>query len=179
MTTTFRHHFDADILRAESLQVLADGGAPAIITGTRADDIRLASVAMAAGAMDAYFCDAYVDCLAKRLQSFKSKGLDLPSSYATRNLPTGVLLNPPQSIRPNWSLRMAARTVMERENVLDLDRVTELFNPVLPQGKKLWLNVIEPIISRNWKRLTGINKTEYRQLTTEPPGCGSAMPPPA
>ena len=67
MTTTFRRHFDEDILRAESLQVLADGGAPAIITGTRADDIRLASVAMAAGAMDAYFCDAYVDCLAKRL----------------------------------------------------------------------------------------------------------------
>jgi hypothetical protein len=164
MTTTFRRHFDEDIMRVESLLALANGAAPAIRKGNRADDIRLAAVAMAVGAMDAYFCDAYVDCLAKRLQSFKSGVLDLPESYGRRNLPTAALLSPPQNLRPNWSLRMAARNVMERENVLDLDRVTELFNPILPKGERLWSNVMDRIIDRDWRRLTGISKKDYRAL---------------
>ena len=165
MITTFRRHFDEDISRAESLLALANGAAPVIRNGNRADDIRLAAVAMAVGAMDAYFCDAYVDCLAKRLQSFKSGVLDLPEAYGRRNLPTAALLSPPQNFRPNWALRMAAREVMERENVLDLDRVKELFNPVLPKGEKLWPNVMDRVISRDWKRLTGIGKREYRTLS--------------
>ena len=82
MTTTFRRHFDEDIARAESLLDLSGGRAPAIRKGSRADDIRLSAVAMSVGAMDAYFCDAYVDCLARRLQSFKASGLPLPKSYA-------------------------------------------------------------------------------------------------
>ena len=166
MTSTFRRHFDEDISRAESLLALGNGGAPAIRKGNRADDVRLASVAMAVGAMDAYFCDAYVDCLAKRLQSFKSGALGLPGSYGRRNLPTAILLSPPQNLRPNWSLRMAARDVMERENVLDLDRVTELFNPVLPKGEKLWPNIMGRIIDEDWKRLTGIRKRDYRNLSS-------------
>ncbi len=82
MTSTFRRHFDEDISRAESLLVLANGAAPVTRKGRRADEIRLSAVAMAVGAMDAYFCDAYVDCLARRLQSFKSGVLGLPTSYA-------------------------------------------------------------------------------------------------
>ena len=164
MTTTFRRHFDQDISRAESLLALANGAAPVIRNGNRSDDIRLAAVAMAVGAMDAYFCDAYVDCLARRLQSYKSGILDLPESYGRRNLPTAALLSPPQNLRPNWSLRMAARDVMEKENVLDLDRVTELFNPVLPEGETLWPNIMHRIIAQDWKRLTGIGKRDYGAL---------------
>jgi hypothetical protein len=78
--------------------------------------------------------------------------------------PTEALVNPAQSIRPNWSLRMAARAVMERGNVLELDLVTALFNPVLPKGKTLWPNVMEPIIDKDWKRLTRIGRRDYRRL---------------
>lgn len=165
MPTTFRRHFDDDIGRVESLVALANGRAPVVRSGMRRDDIRLAAVAMAVGAMDAYFCDAYVDCLAKRLQGFKVGRLDLPPGYAKRSLPTGLLVRPPHTLRPNWSLRMAARTVMERENVLDLDKVRELFNPVLPDGKKLWESAMAPLIDRNWKRLTGTTRSAYSALS--------------
>jgi hypothetical protein len=164
VTSTFRRHFDEDISRAESLLALANGAAPVMKKAMRTDDVRLSAVAMAVGAMDAYFCDAYVDCLAKRLQSFKSGLLDLPQSYAKRNLPTAALLSPPQTLRPNWSLRMAARDVMERETVLDLERVTELFNPVLPKGQKLWPAAMGPIIDRDWRRLTGTSRSAYHGL---------------
>lgn len=164
MTTTFRRHFDDDISRAESLLSLANGASPALKKGSRTDDVRLAAVAMAVGAMDAYFCDAYVDCLAKRLQSFKVGVLDLPPSYAQRSLPAEALIRPTQTIRPNWALRMAARGVMERENVLDLNRVADLFNPVLPKGQKLWPSVMGPIIHMDWKRLTGMGTARYQSL---------------
>jgi len=100
MGTTFRKHFDEDMSRVESLLELANGSAPVMRKGERANDVRLGSIAMAVGAMDAYFCDAYVDCLAKRLQSYKTRGLALPTSYANRKLPTEALLNPTQSSDP-------------------------------------------------------------------------------
>lgn len=167
MTSTFRRHFDEDIARAESLLELANGNASVMKAGTRADDLRLSAIAMGVGAMDAYFCDAYADCLALRLQSAKAGNLDLPKSYEKRNLPTTLLIRPKQNLRENWSLRMAARSVMERENVLSLDTVEHLFNPVLPKGQKLWASAMEPIIAQNWKRLTGTYLRDYRILSSK------------
>lgn len=164
MTSTFRKHFDEDMARSASLLRLANGAAPVMKAAGRADDVRLAAVAMAVGAMDAYFCDAYADCLAMRLQSAKAGQLELPESYEKRNLPTTLLIAPPQNLRQNWALRMAARQVMENENVLDLGVVTGLFNPVLPQGKTLWENAMEPIIRHDWKRLTGLHWSDYQAI---------------
>jgi len=57
---------------------------------------------------------------------------------------------------------------MELENVLDLGSVRGLFNPILPQGKKLWGCLIEDMIKWDWKRFTGISNAEYAMLTVGP-----------
>lgn len=173
MTSTFRKHFEDDIGRVESLLELAAGSAPAMRKGTRQLDVRLGAVAMAVGAMDAYFCDAYVDCLTARLRSYKVHGHELPVAYANRKLPTAALLRPVQSSRPNWALRMAAREVMERENVLDLESAKGLLNPVLPKGEKLWPDSMEPLIRLDWKRLTGTRWADYKKLQSDKDRAGA------
>lgn len=173
MQSTFRKHFEDDIARAESLLALAADSSPAMRTEELQRDVRLSAVAMAVGAMDAYFCDAYVDCLAARLTSYKVSGRELPDSYANRKLPTAALLRPGQEFRPNWALRMAARDVMERENVLDMDNAKGLFNPVLPKGMTLWADVMEPVIKLNWKRLTGSTWADYSSLESDKARAGA------
>ncbi len=162
MVTTYRTHFDDDMARAQSLLDLAGGGAPALKLDRRKDDLRLAAVAMAVGAMDAYFCDAYVDCLARALRRCANKKGDLPPAYAKQNLPAGIVLGSSQTKRPNWRLRMAARAVMERDNILDLSRVPGLFNPVLPRDKQLWPAVIDSLILLRKRRLTGVDHATYK-----------------
>lgn len=66
---TPRKHFDEDYKRAKSLHEkahsLQKNGDDQI-----AKDIRLSAVAMSVGAMDAYFCDAYVDCFTSVLRAY-------------------------------------------------------------------------------------------------------------
>ena len=61
----------------------------------------------------------------------------------------------------NWALRMAARNLMEKESVLSVEGVKDLFNPVLPDGSKLWPAVMDPLMQKGWKRFTGKTKAEY------------------
>ena len=49
---------------------------------------------------------------------------------------------------------------MDRENMLQVGRVKDMLNPVLPNGQKLWMDVIDKYIALNRKRLTGINQAE-------------------
>ena len=164
VTTTARKHFDEDLDRVESLLGLANGDATIVRFGQRRNDLRLSSVAMAVGAMDAYFCDAYVDCLTLALRHHSIGSAPLPEAYAKQLLPAGEILNNTRPNRPYWSLRMAARSVMEKENILHMTQVKKMFNPVLPTGQKLWPSVMEPLIMNDWKRLTGISKSEYLAL---------------
>lgn len=166
MTTTYRDHFDQDIMRAESLVDLAGGKAPAMNSARRREDLRLAAVAMAVGAMDAYFCDAYVDCLTRALRQYADGNGPLPDAYARRYLPAGEVLSSSHQKRPNWRLRMAARAVMEKENVLDLSQVPTLFNPVLPLGQKVWPAAMEPLINLGSLRLTGVRPASYRAASS-------------
>ena len=165
MTRTARKHFDDDISRAETLLALANDGENQL--GDEVNrDLRLAAVAMAVGAMDAYFCDAYADCLTKRLQSAKDGPKGLPESYGTRKIPAAVLVNLFEHENENWSLRMAARDIMDKESVLDISKVTGLFNPVLPQERQLWPEVMEPLIARDRKTLTGTTRVQYDAIVT-------------
>ena len=57
---------------------------------------------MTVGALDAYFCDAYIDCVALRLQSFKAGEMEFPDAYDQLNLPAAALLDwplPPDPVR--------------------------------------------------------------------------------
>ncbi len=146
MAKTHRRHFDEDISRAEAILATAKARKG---DARVSSDLRLSPVSMAVGAMDAYLCDAYVDCLTAVLRAYVTgqwNGGQLPSHYAKQQLPAGEVLDSSRTERPLWSLRMAARSVMERGNMLTLSRVPEQFNGILPDRHKLWVGLIDRLI---------------------------------
>lgn len=164
MPATARNHFDDDISRAQAILGEADR-VPASRSAV-AKDMRRASVALTVGAMDAYLCDAYIDCLTRCLRAFREgKCSKLPGDYAKELLPAGPLLAQHYTKRSNWGLRMAARARMERENLLQVGRVKEIFNPVLPPNHKLWVDVIDQYTSLGRKRLTKHRAVEIAAMT--------------
>jgi hypothetical protein len=158
--TTARAHFDQDIARAEALLATSQINAipPAVSV-----DIRRHAVAAAVGAMDAYLCDAYVDLLTVWLRHAQLTGAALPSAYGKEMLPAGPLVAA-YANRPAWGLRMAARGRMEKDNMLQLGRVKDSFNPALPNGCKLWADVVPDYIALNRKRLARYSAAEYAAL---------------
>lgn len=82
------------------------------------------------------------------------RGSRHPGPYARELLPVGPLLAKHYTQRQNWALRMAARSRMERENLLQISRCRDLLNPVLPAGKKLWTDITDDYIAIGRKRLT-------------------------
>lgn len=171
MPTTFRTHFNEDIGRAEvifqkSEQMLAAGEPPRLCI-----DLRLSAMALAVGALDAYFCDAYVDCLTAVLRAYALNTWvgRLPSNYAKQMLPAGEILKATRQHRPLWNVRMAARKVMEKEDVLSLSRLEDCFNGILPGNQKLWNALIPKLLSHNLKRLTRINAAEFAAVANGVP----------
>lgn len=169
MPTTPKRHFDEDISRAESL-VLHARSLPAATDPERLlrDDVLRSAWMFAVGAMDAYFCDAYVHCLttALRAKSIQAN-VNLPAFVKNIKIPIGSILSA-YSNRPNWKWRMATRDMMERDNVLQLDKVTKLFNPFLPDGqnKKLFTEVIDSWVQspRATAHLFGITSARFVAL---------------
>ena len=156
MPETARRHFDEDIARAEAL---AEEGWRHESDGhiRLATDVRSAAIAMSAGALDAYLCDAYVDCLARALRAYFRGEWNgaLPAFYAKQRLPAGELLDNSRTIRPLWSIRMAARKVMEREDMLNISRLNDHFNPILPPDQKVWADFLPMLFAHRRKRFTG------------------------
>jgi hypothetical protein len=159
---TARKHFDDDIHRAWAMHDLARD---TVSEDTpRADDIGRVSVAFGVGAMDAYLCDAFTDTLARCLKSCRRNNHGPPSGYTDLQLPIGPMMNDYPS-RSNWGLRMATRALMEKDNLLQLSRLRELFNPALPSGHKLWVDAAPAFVALNRERLAGIRKGDYVSLT--------------
>jgi hypothetical protein len=157
MANTARTHFDDDIARVEVLVEHANALESSHREERLYNDIRCSAIAMSVGAMDAYLCDKYVDCLTVVLQNY-SRGAwnsDLPPDYANKKLPVGFILDTSRQVRPLWGIRMAVRKLMERENVLSLSKINEMFNPILPDGQKLWADFIPALLSLGRKTLTG------------------------
>ena len=160
MPTTARKHFEEDIKRAREIAQHSSKRRASL----REDLWRWAWV-VAIGALDAYLCDAYVDILCAQLRAYNTGQLDsLPAAYARVNLPAGEVLKAGRyTSRGNWALRMAARKVMAEENMLQLSRVPDMFNPALPQGYKLRDgSAIEAFVEASPKRLVGLTASEYR-----------------
>jgi hypothetical protein len=114
-----RKHFDDDYSRAKSLhekaEVMENNGEERL-----AKDTRLSAVAMSVGAMDAYFCDAYVDCFTSVLRAYANGEWknSWPNGYLKQDIPAeqaldALRVSPSRSDRPQWALRMTARNIMD------------------------------------------------------------------
>jgi hypothetical protein len=152
MPVTARKHFDQDMIRAEALRLLAELETPG--DAAKGADLARSSVVFAVGALDAYLCDAFVDVLSLTMKSCRKDKKALPSGYAKVLLPAGPLFHSKYTQRHNWALRMAARKMMEKDNLLQLSRLEDLFNPALAKGHKLWLEMIDSYIALKRPRLT-------------------------
>src|SRR5438046_3510502 len=131
----------------------------------RSDLLRSAWM-FAVGALDAYFCDASTDLVAATIISkSRQPAVTLPDFFYEIRFPVRAILEP-YAINVNWRWRMAARKMMERENVLSLDSVQKLFNKFFRTGQRFFRDVLP-----NWivhadakRRLFGIHPARFRGL---------------
>ncbi|HSU68154.1 MAG TPA: hypothetical protein VLJ39_14850, partial [Tepidisphaeraceae bacterium] len=127
MPTTPLQHFTEDIERARSIAAHADPLPHATSTEARLRSDLLRSAWMfAVGALDAYFCDAYTDIIAATASSkSRQPEITLPEWVYEVKFPLRAILE--EYDNENWRWRMAARKMMERENVISLKAVQDLF----------------------------------------------------
>lgn len=170
MPTTPKRHFDEDIARAFALHAKAEALTIAGDTTQLPKDVRGAAVAMAVGAMDAYFCDKYVDCLTKALQAYTGRSWvgSFPSSYRNQQLPAGEVLDASRVHRPKWGIRMAAKAIMEKDNMYSLSRLADAFNGSLPIGQKLWIALVPQFAALGRRRFTRHLTADLAALSGKP-----------
>lgn len=164
---TPRKHFDEDIYRAEQMLRLAGDMTTRGEDERLTQDVYMSALTLGVGAMDAYFSDSYVDCLTKVLRAYvhgKWPG-DLPTAYAKRELPAKEILDSSRENRPLWSLRMATRKIMERDNMLSISRVKDEFNGILPSSHKLWGGLVNELIACNYKKFTKVTQADTIELS--------------
>ena len=154
---TYRRHFNDDMDRVIAILDHANtlSGVASLVR-----DLRLSAIAMAVGAMDAYFCDAYADCLTAVLQTYVRgdwRGI-LPDVYSKVRLPGGIILSVKQTKRPLWRIRMAAEGIMEKDNMLDVSRFAPSLNGILDPSDKLWHSIMPDIVHKTSPDFTGIHK---------------------
>jgi len=168
IASTAKRHFDEDIGRASALLDHAFSGS--VTDQVLQDDVARSAWMIGVGAADAFFCDAYADAIARSLQakqlepsvtiSKRLNDLKIPVAAVIRGVKTG-----------NWGWRMAARDLIERESVLDLETVRKHFNQFFDDDKKLFGadSFDSWILHADWQhRLFGTNKTSYRALSGRP-----------
>lgn len=159
MLATAKSHFDLDIARGRALLSHADTLPPGLI----AEDIMRASWMMGVGACDAYFSDAYADLISRALRAKDLQpAVAIPDRLNNLRVPVTAVI---RQANGGWRWRMAARELIESENVLSLDKIKSLFNHFFRSTHKL-LNqdTIEPWLlhAESRVRLFGITRTRYR-----------------
>lgn len=168
MPKTAKKHFDEDIARARAILDHAEP-LPSIhrAKSLLRDDLFRSSLMYAVGAMDAYFCDAYADLVARILRA-KNLQPDLHLTEAIEKIafPVGVIFAS-TNMKENWKWRNAARSLIERDNMISISKIRDAFNPFLRTGHKLFdSHVVDHFVTelRAPQRLVGITATNYRRL---------------
>jgi len=160
-------HFQQDIGRARAIDAHADP----LPQGTAAEQLLRGDLLRSAwmfgvGALDAYFCDAYTDIVAATITA-KSRhaALALPEFFHDIRFPVRAILEP-YANNINWRWRMAARKMMERENVLTLATVQTLFNKFFRNGKKFFRDLLPAWIvhADSRRRVFGITAARFNAL---------------
>lgn len=153
-------HFSQDIARAETIRHHAN---PLVASELR-DDLMRAAWMMGVGALDAYFCDAYADLIARTLQAKQIQGsVQIPDKLGNLKVPVLAVIRP--STNENWRWRMTARELIEHHTVLSSDKIRQLFNQFFDDPDKLfgdtsfddWLLHFD-----HKQRLFGISRATYR-----------------
>lgn len=127
---TAKAHFDTDLARARALMINAN-----LVPACEGDILRSALM-FAVGACDAYFADAYADLLSRVLRAKELQpAVVLPDRLNNLRMPvTAILRTTPM---PGWRWRMAARELVEKENVLSFDQIRNLFTQFFPKRQGL------------------------------------------
>ncbi len=119
----------------------------------------------AVGALDAYFCDAYTDVIAAALiAKNRQASVVLPDFFLDIKIPIRSILE--DYDKENWRWRMAARDLMERENVLSFHTIQRLFKKFCRNGHKFFHELMERWILRDdaRTRLFGTTKAKYQLM---------------
>src|SRR5947209_6770109 len=167
MPATALSHFQQDLARGRALVAHADPlpGRTAAEQLLRSDLLRAAWM-FAVGALDAYFCDAYTDVVAAAIISkSRQPAITLPDFFYDIKFPVRAILEP-YAANANWRWRMAARKMMERENVLSLETIQKLFNKFFRQGRKFFRDLLGAWLAHPLatKRLFGITRSAFNAL---------------
>jgi hypothetical protein len=120
----------------------------------------------AVGALDAYFCDAYTDIIAATASSkSRQPAIILPEWFYDIKFPLRAILE--KYDNENWRWRMAARKMMERENVISLKAVQDLFNKFFRNDHKFFREQLDAWMSRQDAkiRLFGVSRADYLAMT--------------
>ena len=156
MPATALRHFDEDLSRARSLIAHA-GTLPR--TNPREEllrsDVLRSAWMFSVGAMDAYFSDAYTDVVAAAIISkSRQPAMVLPDFFYEIRFPVRAVLET-YAANENWRWRMAARRMMDRENVWSLSTVQGLFNKFFRSGHRFFGDLLDAWIlhSEATKRL--------------------------
>ncbi len=161
MLATAKAHFDQDLARARSLLAHAIG----LPAGVLRDDVLRAAWMMTVGACDAYFSDAYADLISRALRAKELQpAVKIPDRLNNLRVPVTAIL---REANGGWRWRMAARELVETENVLSIAKIKALFNHFYRDHHKLLTaDTIEAwILHPNSKvRLFGRTRTEYRAV---------------
>ncbi len=170
MPVTAFAHFRDDLGRARSIRAHAvTVPTPDQSAELLRDDLLRSAWMMAVGALDAYFCDAYSDLVAATVICKSNHPLmALPAFVDDIRFPLRAVLQQYPS-RQNMRWRMAARRLMDREDMLDLEDVRKRFNPFFRprQGVKLFAEVVSGWVDHpdaRW-RMFGIRGAKFRSLT--------------
>lgn len=173
MPATALNHFHQDVARARAIVGHADPLPRANVAEDmlRSDLLRSAWM-FAVGAMDAYFCDAYTDIVAATIISKSRYPVAiLPDFFYDIKFPVRAILES-YTNNVNWKWRMAARKMMERENVLSLSVVQTLFNKFFRKGHKFFRDqmaawIVHPDAK---KRIFGITHIAFGTLAANQKG---------
>lgn len=170
MPATAFAHFQEDINRARAILAHADP-LPNVSEAEKLlrSDLLRSSWMFAIGSLDAYFCDAYTDVVAATLSSkSRQPTINLPEFVEDIMLPARAVLA--DYTNENWRWRMAARKMMERENVLKLSTVQELFNNFCRPDRRFF----RPLLLDGWiihadatPRMFGVRGAAFAAMSSE------------
>jgi hypothetical protein len=163
---TAKQHFEDDLSRAVAMREHA----AALADVRLKSDVLRAAWMTAVGAADAFFCDAYADILSRTLRAKEIQpAVELPQRLNDLSVPVIAILDGVGG----WRWRMAARGLIERENVLSLEKIKKLLNLFCRNDSTLlsqntvgdWIQHIEAK-----QRMFGISRAAYRRATAPEKG---------
>lgn len=160
---TAKAHFNNDLARARVLHEHARQQPE----GTLRDDVLRSAWMFGVGAADAYFSDAFADLIARTLRAKDLEpAVPIPDRLNKLKVPVIAVIRRNDS----WRWRMAARELIEDENVLSIEKIKHLFNHFFAETTK----IISKATIEDWlrhadasDRVFGITRANYDALNAQ------------